>query len=35
MDKVTLTEPNGDTIKLVRNGCAVKVERICKKQVAM
>ena len=35
MDRVTLTEPNGDTIKLVRNGCAVKVERICKKQVAM
>lgn len=35
MDKVTLIEPNGDTIKLVRNGCAVKVERICKKQVAM
>lgn len=35
MDKVSLVEPNGDTIKLVRNGGAVKVERICKKQVAM
>jgi hypothetical protein len=35
MDKVTLVEPNGDTIKLVRNGHAVKIQRTCKKQVAM
>lgn len=35
MDKVSLVEPNGDTIKLVRNGNAVKVQRTCKKQVAI
>lgn len=35
MDKVTLVEPNGDTIKLVKNGHAVKIQRTCKKQVAM
>ena len=35
MDKVTLVEPNGDTIKLVRNGNAVKIQRTCKKQVAI
>ena len=35
MDKVTLVEPNGDTIKLVRNGHAVKIQRTCKKQVAI
>jgi hypothetical protein len=35
MDKVSLVEPNGDTIKLVRNGNAVKIQRTCKKQVAI
>jgi len=35
MDKVSLVEPNGDTIKLVRNGNAVKIQRICKKQAAI
>lgn len=35
MDKVTLVEPNGDIIKLVKNGHAVKIQRTCKKQVAM
>ena len=35
MDKVTLVEPNGDTIKLVRNGHAVKIQRTSKKQIAI
>lgn len=35
MDKVSLEEPNGDTIKLVRNGYTVKVQRTCKKQITM
>lgn len=35
MYKVTLVEPNGDTIKLVRNGNAVKIQRTCKRQVAI
>lgn len=35
LDKVSLVEPNGDTIKLVRNGNAVKIQRTCKKQVAI
>ena len=35
MDKVTLVEPNGDTIKLVKNGNAVKIQRTCKKQIAI
>lgn len=35
MDKITLTEPKGDVIKLVKNGNAVKVQRTSKKQIAM
>lgn len=35
IDKVSLVEPNGDNIKLVRNGYAVKVQRTSKKQIAI
>lgn len=35
MDKVSLVEPNGDSIKLVSNGYVVKVQRTCKKQIAI
>ena len=35
MDRITLFEPNGDQIKLTRNGNAVKVQRTSKKQICL
>ena len=34
-DKVQLEEPNGDVIKLITDGNAVKVTRISKRQITM
>ena len=35
MDKVTLTEPEGDVIKLVKNGYSVKIQRTSKRQICI
>lgn len=35
IDNVTLREPHGDVIRLVKNGNAVKIRRSCKKQAEM
>lgn len=35
INTVTLKEPNGDVIKLVRNGNAVKIRRTAKRQMEM
>ena len=35
LDRVSLAEPNGDVVKLARNGGAVCVSRVHKRQVTM
>ena len=35
IDSVTLREPQGDVVRLIKNGNAVKIRRSCKKQAEM